>query len=117
VPRQSKRQTQRFNAPSESAVDHYKYNMHDPFLDHLISETEQCLCSTGSIKKVKVEMLLPDFVKDLSAEDVQDVKESYKPFINCEDLNMKLERRQSKHFEGIRTKTFTNASPSPKTCI
>lgn len=100
VPRQAKRQTHRLNAPSECVVDHYKYNMHNPFLDHLINETEERLCSPGSMKRVKAQMLLPYFLKDLSVEDINDIKESYKSFINCEDLDVELERWQAREFEG-----------------
>ena len=55
VPRFSKRQSQRPNAPSNSPLEHYKFNMHNSFVDHHIAEIDNRMCSNGVMTRVKAQ--------------------------------------------------------------
>ena len=45
-------------------------------------------------------MLLPSFLKNINADDIADIEESYKPFICSSDFEIEVERWKSKSWKG-----------------
>jgi hypothetical protein len=78
IPRITARQTQRSNVPTSSPIDYWRISVFVPFLDFLITELNSRF--SGLAKKATVALLLlPANVKDLTAQQINDILTAYGP--------------------------------------
>jgi len=96
------KQPQRANAPSESVEEHFKINLHNPFLDHLITEIQTRLLNASD--RIEAEHLLPQNVSSMTDSQWSKIQAAYGQFISLHDLSLELERWQFK-FKDIGNKT------------
>lgn len=97
-PRTIGRQRHRANAPATTTFEYFEVNLHNTFLDHLITQLNDRLC--GSISRVRAEMLLPQNLAKISHADCQHIKTAYNAFISDSDFDVELERWKWKHRDG-----------------
>jgi len=74
-------ETHRMNNSSSSIMEHYQFkwfNPHIPFLDHLISQIHDRLCTFGATNRLKAQKLLPKHVVSLTRNDTDAMKIRYK---------------------------------------
>lgn len=97
-PRTIGRQRHRANAPATTTFGYFEVNLHNTFLDHLITQLNDRLC--GSISRVRAEMLLPQNLAKISPADCQLIKTAYNAFVSDSDFDVELERWKWKHRDG-----------------
>lgn len=79
MPRQAKRQGHRSNVPSVSPEQYWRLNLFYPFLDHLLSELRDRLCTPQP--RLAAQLLLPPNIKDLTTTAWEGIKEEFIPVI------------------------------------
>jgi len=90
MPRVVGRQPYRANGPSESVEEHFRINLHNPFLDHLIAELQTRLLNASD--RVQAERLLPQNVGTLTDIQWNKLKDTYSSFVCLLDIDIELER-------------------------
>ena len=79
MPRIAKRQAQRANTPAATPKDYWRRNLYVPFLDHLITELQDRLCTPQP--RLAAEHLLPSNISKLTSTEWENIKEEYEPLL------------------------------------
>ena len=104
MPRVVGRQPHCVNGPSESVEEHFRINLHKPFLDHLIAELQTRLLSASD--RAQAERLLPQNVCILTDLQWNKLKDTYSSFVCLLDIDIELEKWKLK-WRDISEKKFS----------
>ena len=101
LPRIAYRTMHRPNAPAGDAEEHYLRSLYFPFMDHLLCEINDRLCSVEVKALVKGGLLLPPALSSISEEDIGSIQRFYGPDLpDYGHLHQEV-RRWKKKWEGF----------------
>lgn len=99
IPRTASIQVHRTNTQSSSVLEHYRLNVHNPFLDHLISQLQDRLCNPDVTSRLLAAKLLPSQLSTMTEVNLCDIKNSYAGLIDKNDFDKEIERWKARTYD------------------
>lgn len=90
TPRVVGRQVHRANIPANTPQEYWRINLFVPFVDHLISELTDRLCTP--LPRIQAQHLIPAYIGQLTIAIWDGIKDEFRPFLpNVNTIDAELE--------------------------